>query len=97
MIHNADNLRYCAAGTCRIILLYNIEYCIIPLSVDLLAHPALGQHRKEIILHFWRMGSAVIEEERAMHPAYLYVHSRNTVYCIRTVTKCTKKVFSFFY
>jgi len=75
MIHNADYPRYCVAGRCRIILLYSIEYCIIPLPVDLLAHPALGQHRKEIILHFWRMGSAVIEEERAMHPAYLYALS----------------------
>jgi hypothetical protein len=59
--------------------LYSIEYCIILLPVDLLAHPALGQHWKEIILHFWRMGSAVIEEERAMHPAYLYALSEYSI------------------
>jgi hypothetical protein len=56
MIHNADYPRYCVAGRCRIILLYSIEYCIIPLPVDLLAHPALGQHWKEIILHFLANG-----------------------------------------
>jgi hypothetical protein len=38
------------------------------------------------------MGSAVIEEERAMHPAYLYALSDNSIYTvIRIVTKYTVK------